>query len=130
MSSSDIPSGYLPKIGLQCHIHLMNMEAIRKSRGLTQEDLAGLAGVRQPTIARIENGSDSVTLRTLKEIARALEVTLADLFDEGRAAPETLLVQFFRSLPPERQAGWLDLARLGLPAPSPGSDTVAGDSSI
>lgn len=83
---------------------------IRKQRGLSQVDLAEIVGVEQPHISRLERGSEAVTLRLLLQVAEALRVDLAELFDD-RTQAEAFLINVFRSLPPDRQAGWLDMAR-------------------
>lgn len=47
---------------------------LREKRGLTQKQLAVLAGTRQPNVARIESADyQSYTLRTLETVARALD---------------------------------------------------------
>lgn len=89
----------------------MRVAEIRRSKGLSQADLAELAGVEQPTISRIERGNDAVTLRVLRQVAAALGVSLSDLFSDDRSAAETALLEAFRSLPKDRQQGWLDLAQ-------------------
>ncbi|MBL3587651.1 helix-turn-helix transcriptional regulator [Rhodovulum sulfidophilum] len=89
----------------------MRIAEIRRSQGLSQADLAELAGVEQPTISRIERGNDAVTLRVLRQVAMALGVSLSDLFSDDRTAAEVALLEAFRSLPKERQQGWLDLAQ-------------------
>ncbi len=43
----------------------------RRAAGLTQQDLAKLAGTRQETISRIESGKYSPTVRTVEKIERA-----------------------------------------------------------
>lgn len=48
----------------------------RLAAGLTQEELARLAGVRQETISRLESGKHSPTLRTMEKIDRALQAAL------------------------------------------------------
>lgn len=90
-----------------------NVAAIRKARRLTQADLAELAGVEQPTISRLERGSESVTLRTIVAVASALDVPISDLFSD-RAEAERIILRAYRSLPPDRQAGWVDMAHLVL----------------
>lgn len=90
----------------------MNIASIRKQRGLTQIDLAGMTKLTQPTISRAERGDDSTTMATIVSIAAALQVPVADLFSSDRTAAEMELLQHFRRLPPERQKGWLDMARL------------------
>lgn len=88
----------------------MRLAAIRKSRGLSQTELAELANVEQPTISRIERGFDGVTLRVLKQLAEALDISLHDLLSDDRTAAEDALLQVYRSLPAERQQGWTDMA--------------------
>jgi DNA-binding XRE family transcriptional regulator len=44
----------------------------RRAAGLSQEELARLAGVRQETISRIESGKHSPTIRTVEKIDRVL----------------------------------------------------------
>ena len=87
-----------------------NVASIRKSKGLSQAELADLAGVEQPTISKLERGNESVTLRTLGAVAAALDVPLADLFVE-RTDAERAIIDAYRSLPELRKRGWLDLAR-------------------
>lgn len=55
----------------------------RKLRGMTQIDLAEQTNVSRTHISNIEapNGTTSVSLETLFEIADALEVPIKDLFD-------------------------------------------------
>ena len=45
---------------------------IRKSKGLTQEQLANKAGLSPSTISNIESGENSYTLRSLIRCAEAL----------------------------------------------------------
>jgi len=47
----------------------------RKALGLSQESLASLAGMRVETIARIESGKHSPSIRTIDKIDRALKQT-------------------------------------------------------
>jgi DNA-binding XRE family transcriptional regulator len=44
----------------------------RKAAGLSQQELARLAGVRQETISRLESGKHSPTIRTVDKIDAAL----------------------------------------------------------
>lgn len=55
----------------------------RKLRGMTQIDLAEQANVSRTHISNIEapNGTTSVSLDTLFDIADVLEVPIKDLFD-------------------------------------------------
>src|SRR6266568_3610822 len=46
--------------------------ADRKEAGLSQQELARRAGIRQETLSRIETGKHTPTARTLKRVDRAL----------------------------------------------------------
>jgi DNA-binding XRE family transcriptional regulator len=48
----------------------------RKAAGLTQQELARRAGVRQETISRLESGKHSPTVRTVEKIDRVLQAAL------------------------------------------------------
>ena len=48
----------------------------RKAAGLSQQELARRAGVRQETISRLESGKHSPTLRTVEKIDRVLQAAL------------------------------------------------------
>jgi len=50
----------------------MDLRAERKSKGLTQAELAELAGVKALTISLIENGKSAPQARTRKKLERAL----------------------------------------------------------
>jgi transcriptional regulator with XRE-family HTH domain len=52
---------------------------LRHKKGVTQEDLADLAGINRAHMYRIENGHVQMTLGTLKLVADALEVRARDL---------------------------------------------------
>lgn len=49
---------------------------LRILRGLTQAQLAEMVGTRQPSIARLENGSSVPSLSFLERIAEALDATV------------------------------------------------------
>jgi transcriptional regulator with XRE-family HTH domain len=88
----------------------MQIAALRKRRNLSQAELAEIVGVEQPTISRIERGYEGVTVRLLRQIADALDCSMADLFADERSETENRILSAFRSLPAERQSCWLDMA--------------------
>lgn len=88
----------------------MKAALIRRAKGLSQTDLAVLVGVEQPTISRFERGADGVTLGLVRDIARALDVPVSDLFADDRTETEQQLLLAFRRLSRERQQGWVDMA--------------------
>lgn len=49
---------------------------LRIQRGMTQAELAAIAGTQQPSIARLENGSGSLSLAFLERIADALDAEI------------------------------------------------------
>ena len=58
------------------------IEAIRKERGIRQEEFAKLLGVSRQTINMIENGDYNPTIGLCRNICRVLGCTLNDLFWE------------------------------------------------
>jgi transcriptional regulator with XRE-family HTH domain len=57
----------------------LRIKAIRRRKGITQDQLAELAGLNRVHLYRLELGKQSMTLRTLKLIADALGVRVRDL---------------------------------------------------
>ena len=49
---------------------------LRILRGLTQAQLADLVGTRQPSIARLENGSSQPSISFLQKVAAALDASV------------------------------------------------------
>lgn len=63
----------------------------RERQKLSIRGLARKAGIDSGTLTRLENGDHNPSLRTLKTLAAALEVPLADLFaSAGFATPYDL----------------------------------------
>jgi transcriptional regulator with XRE-family HTH domain len=56
-----------------------NLRRTREQRGLSQEAVGDRAGMTQSQYARIERGDVDPTIKTLKRLATALQVTAADL---------------------------------------------------
>ncbi len=55
------------------------IKIIRKHRGMTQDDLAAAAGLSRPYLTEIETGRKEGSIRSLKSIAKALNVPLEKL---------------------------------------------------
>ena len=60
---------------------LLWFSILRKSKGLSQLDLAGLMDNYAEQIGRIERGEQNVSICTLKKIADALNIEMKNLFD-------------------------------------------------
>lgn len=89
-------------MALSQHMVLLAMDfperlaVLRKTKGLTQQALAGLAGVHVAQIRRYEGGDSQPTLDVLRKLAVALSVS-ADMlvFDKDERGPEEdLKLQF------------------------------------
>jgi len=58
-----------------------NIRRIREERGLSQEELAALAGLHRAYVGQIERGEKNIGLKNLEKIAKALEVPVSFLVD-------------------------------------------------
>ena len=57
------------------------IKAWREHFGLTQEELADRAGIRQPSLARLERGDSTPRKSTLKKLADAMDLIVEQLID-------------------------------------------------
>jgi transcriptional regulator with XRE-family HTH domain len=62
-----------------------NLRQLRETRGLSQQQLATLAGVPRPTWASLESGSANPTLSVLVKVAGALGVSIEELIGPPRS---------------------------------------------
>ena len=74
------------------------IRALRERRGLTQEDFAARCGISGSFASLLERGERSPSYETLVQVAAALDVSLAELFqgEEDEAAGAWRLVTFAR----------------------------------
>jgi transcriptional regulator with XRE-family HTH domain len=101
-----------------------NVRTVREARGLSQQQIAKLAGVPRATWTNLESGDANPTLAVLVKVANALQVRLEELLAPPRQpgrhikAAELPVRQrgqvTVRKLLPETIAG-LDLERMALP---------------
>ena len=56
------------------------VRARREELDLTQEDLAGKAGIHRTYLSDIERGSRNVSLVNIEKVAAALSLSLSELF--------------------------------------------------
>jgi transcriptional regulator with XRE-family HTH domain len=65
-------------------MHLASrIRQLRESQKLSQGDIEERTGLRRCYVSRVENGHTVPSLETLEKMARALEVSLYQLFYEG-----------------------------------------------
>ena len=70
-----------------------NIRRLRVARGLSQEALAVDAEIDRTYISRLERGLENPTVAVLERLARALNVSIGDLFREpspDEAPPQVL----------------------------------------
>lgn len=56
------------------------VQALRKSIGISQEELSFRCGIHRAYMGTIERGEKSVTLDTVEKVAKGLGVTIKELF--------------------------------------------------
>ncbi|HET9622990.1 MAG TPA: XRE family transcriptional regulator, partial [Kofleriaceae bacterium] len=94
-----------------------NIKALRTTRGLSQQQIAKIAGVPRATWTHLESGAGNPTLTVLVKIANALQVRL----DELLASPRSPARHILASELPVRQRGEVTVRKL-LPESLPGLD--------
>lgn len=71
---------FTPEEIAECNLRVALIGEItkaRKEQGLSQRELEALSGVRQPVIARMENGTTTPNLSTILKVLAPLGKTLA-----------------------------------------------------
>ena len=91
----------------------MNLPRIRKARGLSQSDLADMIGMDTATVSRAESMNKTAKLETYQLCAKALGITLADIFCDSMESIESELIAAYRASPESHQvfAGLIDMAK-------------------
>lgn len=59
----------------------INVRNFRKAKGLSQEELAFIAGLHRTYIGMIERAEKNITLLNIEKIAVALNIPITDLMD-------------------------------------------------
>ncbi len=94
-----------------------NIAQLREARGMTQQQMAKLAGVPRATWANLESGNANPTLSVLHRAATALQVTMEELI----RAPRPAVKHFPASTVPVKTRGSVAIRKL-LPDPIPGME--------
>ena len=83
----------------------LRIRQLRKAKGLTQAMLAEMAGISRSQLAEIEGERKPANTLRLASIARALDVSVEDLFDEGEAESyRRVILDLMRSMDSEDRA--------------------------
>jgi transcriptional regulator with XRE-family HTH domain len=94
-----------------------NIRQLRAARGLTQAQVARLAGLPRATWSNLESGAANPTLEVLRRVAGALQLSIEELLSRPRS-PTRL---YARGSLPERSVAGAVVRRL-LPDKLPGVD--------
>jgi transcriptional regulator with XRE-family HTH domain len=62
----------------------LNLQKLRRERGLSQEELADRANIHQTYLSGVERGNRNPTVTVLQRIAEALGADIEDLVSRGR----------------------------------------------
>jgi transcriptional regulator with XRE-family HTH domain len=93
------------------------IEAARRQRGLTLEELAAQSGVSRATISRIERGETSPTAQVLGRLCPVFGLTMSQLLLDAEAYAPSLIAA-------DAAPGWTDpetgFRRTSLSPPAPG----------
>jgi transcriptional regulator with XRE-family HTH domain len=92
-----------------------NLQELRKTRGLSQQQIAKLAELPRATWANLESGAANPTLQVIAKVAAALQVS----FEELVSAPKASARRFLKDELKTRARGPVLLRSL-LPDPIPG----------
>lgn len=60
-----------------------NLRRVRRDKGLTQEELSHVTGLMQSYLSEIEAGKRNVSIDNIDAVAKALKISLAQLFEES-----------------------------------------------
>ncbi len=83
---------------------------LRKRRGLTLKELAGLVDTSSQQISLLEKGKRRLTVEWMQRIAHALDCHPLELLDRGvhlKNERESALIELFRGLSEEQQEAFL-----------------------
>ena len=66
------------------------LKAIREMKKMSQGDIEQRAGLLRCYTSRVENGHTVPSIETLEKYARALDVSMSEIFHDGNGKPATL----------------------------------------
>jgi len=62
----------------------IRIKELREIKNMSQKDLAYSSDLDRSYIASVENGQRNISIVNIEKIAKALEVTLKDFFNNGK----------------------------------------------
>jgi transcriptional regulator with XRE-family HTH domain len=89
----------------------LRIKELRQARGLTQQQLADLARISRPQLSEIENERKPANTIRLAAIAKALNVSVDQLFTQDAAdAYKSAILDFMSRMGPDDRAAILRMA--------------------
>ena len=70
------------------------VKELRKSKGITQEQIAELISIEPPNVSKMENGLHFPQPEKIEKIAKALDIDIKDLFDFEHIKKRDELVKY------------------------------------
>jgi XRE family transcriptional regulator, aerobic/anaerobic benzoate catabolism transcriptional regulator len=104
MSETDAPDDYLRQLGER-------VRNARARRGMTRKILSRDSGVSERYLAQLEGGQGNISIVLLRQIARAMNLTIAELVREGPepSVEHALLMEKLARLTPRQIAAATEL---------------------
>jgi DNA-binding XRE family transcriptional regulator len=68
----------------------VRLRLARRARGFSQQQLAGMAGVSRQAVSAVGSGLSDPSLRVALALARALGMTVEEMFGAASAAPRVV----------------------------------------
>lgn len=73
------------------------VKELRRSKGITQEQMAEIINIEPPNVSKMENGLHFPQPDKIEKIANALEVSVQDLFDFEHIKKKQELIKYIES---------------------------------
>ena len=90
------------------------IKCLRKTKGMTQRELAAKTGITCPAISRIEKGHGVPNIESIQRIATVLETTMSHILDESEESfsLQAIASFIFKKLPSKERKMISDIASL------------------
>jgi transcriptional regulator with XRE-family HTH domain len=89
-----------------------HLKAWREHRGMSQSDLADVAGTTQGMIAHLESGRSAMSAKWLRRLAEALRTTPGHLLEHDPKDLPTDIVEIWLDATPDQRAQLIDMAKV------------------
>lgn len=63
-----------------------NLRRLRAQKGISQEELADLAGLHRTYVGSVERGERNISIDNIEKLANALGVKVTDIIGDGKIA--------------------------------------------